>query len=373
MSDMLASEEGVLCHMDDVLIFGKNRQEHDARLHSVLQKILAAGVTLNKDKCEFFKDSLHFLGHKINKCGISPDPSKTAAILKMETPKTLTQLRRFMGMINQLGKFSPEMSDLSQPLRELLSPKRAWVWTDCQDTAFENVKRELTKPVVLALYDPAAETKICADASTYGLGAVLLQQQQHTQWKAVAYASSSMSDTERRYSQIEKEVLALVWSCRKFSNYILGKHIRLETDHKPLIPLLGKANLDSLPPRILRFRLHLSRFDYSISHVPGKLLYTADTLSRAPITSSSDCFDNMDMESFLHVIASSLPVNPDRLEVYCQAQKADPICSQIIAYCNQGWPSRHRIEEKYRSYWKVRSELSIVDDLLLFGTCIVVP
>ena len=79
----------------------------------------------------------------------------------------------------------------------------------------------------------------------------------------------------------------------------------------------------------------------------------------------------MDMESFLHV--SSLPVNPDRLEVYRQAQKADPICSQIIAYCNQGWPSRHRIEEKYRSYWKVRSELSIVDNLLLFGTRIVVP
>ena len=182
-----------------------------------------------------------------------------------------------------------------------------------------------------------------------------------------------MSDTERRYSQIEKEALALVWSCRKFSNYILGKHIRLETDHKPLIPLLGKANLDSLPPRILRFRLHLSRFDYSISHVPGKLLYTADTLSRAPITSSSDCFDNMDMESFLHAIVSSLPLNPDRLEVYRQAQKADPIFPQIIVYCNQGWPGRHRIEEKYRSYWKVRSELSIVDDLLLFGTRIVVP
>ena len=87
----------------------------------------------------------------------------------METPKTLTQLRRFIGMVNQLGKFSPQMSDLSQPLCELLSPKQTWVWTDRQDIAFENVKRKLTKPVVLALYDPAAETKIWADASTYGL------------------------------------------------------------------------------------------------------------------------------------------------------------------------------------------------------------
>ena len=124
MSDLLASEEGVFCHMDSVIIFRKNHQEHDARLHSVLQKILAAGVTLNKDKCEFFKDSLQFLGHMIDKCGISPDLSKTAAILKMETLKTLNQLRRFMGMVNQLGKFSPQISDLSQPLCELLSHKR---------------------------------------------------------------------------------------------------------------------------------------------------------------------------------------------------------------------------------------------------------
>ena len=92
-SDRLASEEGVLCHMDNVLIFGKNCQEHDARLQSVLQKILTGGVTLNKNKCEFFRHSLQFLGDTINKRGISPESSKTAAILKMETPKTLTQLR----------------------------------------------------------------------------------------------------------------------------------------------------------------------------------------------------------------------------------------------------------------------------------------
>ena len=205
------------------------------------------------------------------------------------------------------------------------------------------ISRDLTKPVILALYDPAAEIKICADASTYGLGAVLLQKPQERQWKAVANASRSMSDTEHRYSQIEKEALALVWSCGKFSNYILGKHMKLETDHKPLIPLLGKANLDSLPPRILRFRLRLSQFDYSTSHVPGKLFYRTYYLSQAPITCPSDCSNNMHVEPFLYAIVSSLPVNSDRLEVYHQTQKADPICSQIIAYCNQGWPGHHRI------------------------------
>ena len=144
---------------------------------------------------------------------------------------------------------------------------------------------ELAKPTVLALYNQELATKITVDASAYGLGAVLLQQHGDT-WKPVASASKAMSETECRYSPIEKEALALVWACEKFSDYVISKKIQLETDHKPLVPLLGKTNLDCLPPRILRFRLHLMQFDYSISHVPGKELYTADALSHSPIASS---------------------------------------------------------------------------------------
>ncbi len=245
MSNILEGEEGVLCHMDDILIFGRTKEEHDVRLHRVMKKVLAAGITLNKDKCEFNRETLHFLGHKIDQAGISADPNKTEAIVRMEKPKTRTELRRFLGMANQLGKFSPHLADLSKPLRELLSTRAAWVWDQSQDIAFQQVKEELTKPVVLALYDPSAEMKVCTDASAYGLGAVLMQKY-GSQWKAVAYASRSLSPTESRYSQIEKEALGLVWACEKFSNYIIGAHIQLETDHKPLIPLLGKANLDSL-------------------------------------------------------------------------------------------------------------------------------
>ena len=130
------------------------------------------------------------------------------------------------------------------------------------------------KPTVLALYDPQANTKICADASAYGLGAVLLQQHSDMHWKPVTYASRSISDTERRYSQIKKEAQANACACEKFPIYVLGKAIHLETVHKPLAPLLSRTNLNFLPARVLRFRLRLSRFDYIISHVRGKLLYT---------------------------------------------------------------------------------------------------
>ena len=139
----------------------------------------------------------------------------------------------------------------------------------------------LTKPTILAHYDPAAPTKILADASSHGLGAVLLQLVDSS-WRPVSYASQSMSETECRYAQIEKEPLVATWTCEKFAD-LLGKHFLPETDHKPLMPLLGVKRLNTLPPPVLRFRLRLNRFSYDIKHVPGKELYTADTLSRAPI------------------------------------------------------------------------------------------
>ena len=273
--------------MDDVLVFGKDQEEHDSRIRAVLKRIESAGATLNPEKCEFSRTELKFLGHIIDGSGIRADPDKTSAIHLMKPPENVPELQRFMGMVNQLGKFSPNLATLTQPLRELLSKGNTWIWGPSQEQAFAQVKEELSQPTVLTLYDPEKESKISADASAYGLGAVLLQKTD-SDWKPVAYASRSMSETEQRYAQIEKEALATTWACEKFSMYVLGKKFLIETDHKPLVPLLGSKHLDSLPPRVLRFRLRLDRFNYLIEHVPGKLLYTADTLSRAPISSTED-------------------------------------------------------------------------------------
>jgi transposase InsO family protein len=372
MSQILAGQDGVLCHMDDALIFGSTQQEHDERLHAALSKIQDAGLTLNANKCEFNKEEIHFLGHVINRQGISPDPQKTEAVRSMEKPRSPTELRRFMGMVNQLGKFSSKIAELSQPLRELLSIKRTWQWGTAQDKAFEAVKAELTRPTTLALYDQDAPTKITADASAYGIGAVLLQQQNKV-WKPVAYASKSMTETERRYSQIEKEALALVWACEKFEDYVLGKEIQLETDHKPLVPLLGKMHLDSLPPRILRFKLRLMRFSYSIVHVPGKELYTADTLSRAPLLSSGEPEHDY-IEQFVATIVSTLPANADRLQEYRTAQLNDVDCAQLIHLCRNGWPQRkQQVPVHVQPCWSIRGELTLNEDLLLRGRRIVVP
>ena len=148
-----------------------------------------------------------------------------------------------------------------------MSTKCTWTWGPAQEESFKTAKAELTKPTILSLYDPGAETKLSSDASSYGLGAVLLQLHQDG-WKPVVYASRSLTETERCYAQIEKEALAITWACEKFSEYILGKQ---EMDHKPLVSLLCSKHLDDLPPRVLQFRLRLMRFVFSIVHVPGEI------------------------------------------------------------------------------------------------------
>ena len=170
MDKTLVGLEGVLCHMDDIIVFGANKEEHDTQLEHVLQRLQSAGVTLNTDKCRFAKIELRFLDHLITQQGIQPDPKKTATIAKMSAPTNVTELKRFMGMVNHSGKFSCCLASLSQPLGELRSKNNAWTWDAAQVAAFNRIKEELTEPTVLALYNVNADLKVSADASSYGLG-----------------------------------------------------------------------------------------------------------------------------------------------------------------------------------------------------------
>ena len=330
MNHILCSLPGVLCHIDDILVFGTTREEHNSRLFAVLERIKAAGITLNAEKCQSSQTQVTFLGHVIDRNGISPDPKKATAILAMKPPSSVTELRRFMGMVNQINKFSPNIAHISKPLRELLSTKNAWMWTVAQEESFNKLKEVLSSPRVLTHYGISAKTKISADASACGLGAVLLQQQANAKLCPVAFASRFMNDSERRYAQIEKETLALTWALEKFSEYVLGKVICLETDHKPLIPLLGQKSLDFLLPRVLRFRLCLMHFQYSIHHVPGKFLYTADTCPEHRYMNQQTLNDNStEVEQFIQAIITGLPESANRLEVFSKAQANDSICTKL--------------------------------------------
>ena len=183
---ILTGLQGVLCLMDDVLVFGRDQKEHDKRLFAALTKIQTAGVTLNPRKCEFNKCQLKYIGHLIDQRGIQADPVRTSAIREMKPPTNVSELRRFMGMVHQLGKFSSNLADLTQPLRQLLSKNSTWMLGPAQDKPFSDIKIELSKPAILSLYNPQAPTKISEDASFYGLG-------------PLSFASRTITETECRY------------------------------------------------------------------------------------------------------------------------------------------------------------------------------
>ena len=207
-------------------------------------------VTLNPEKCKFARNQVQFLGHIIDGDGIHADPEKVTAITDMAVPSNISELHRFLGMVNQLSKFSPELAEKSKPLRELLSTKNEWTWGESQTVAFNEIKQLLISAPVLALYDYKLPTTVASDASKYGLGAVLKQQQTDGDWRPVAFASRALGATEQRYAPIEKESLGITWACEKFAEYVLGMTFHVETDHKPLVSLLGYKHLDELSPRI---------------------------------------------------------------------------------------------------------------------------
>ena len=277
--------------------------------------------------------------------------------------------------MNQLGKFLPGLADCNEPLRQLLRSDTVWLWGDAQEQSFQRLKDNLSTTETLAHYDPKRPTIIAEDASSTGIGAVLLQIQDDNKRHPVGYASRSLSDTEQRYAVIEKEALAATWACDKFSQYVLGLQITLETDHRSLVPLLNSTELCKMPPRIQRFRLRLMRFAPNVQYVPGKHQTTADALSRAPVDApgvEDELFVN-EVEAFATQAVNMLPATDQRLQELRDKQKVDEECTQIREYCTQRWPSYMPHQPLLRQYWESRSHLAIVDDILLYDERIVIP
>lgn len=251
MIDILSGLKGVVCMVDDILIYGKTQAEHAKNLTEVLKRIQASGLTLNQDKCEFSETLIRFLGQLIDPNGIHADPEKVKAISNMPQPQNASEIRRFLGMVNQLNRFSPHLSDKLKPLQDLLSSHNQWAWGPSQEQAFHATKAALVSRQVLAQYDPLLPTVVSADVLSYGLGAVLTQQQANSDdYKPVAYISRTLTSTEQHYAQIEKEALAVTWACEWFQTYLLGIKFHVHTDYKPLVPLLSTKPLELLPIRV---------------------------------------------------------------------------------------------------------------------------
>ena len=291
MTEMFEDIEKCEVIVDDLLVWGKSVEEHDLTLEKVLQRAEETDLRFNEEKCKFHKQEVTYVGHVFGTDGLRPSPDKVQAILNMPAPHDKSSLQRFMGMVNYLHKFIPHLADINKPLRELLEKSVEWHWMERQQKAYEELTNSITQAPVLKYFDVSADVTVSVDASSEGVGACLLQGMQ-----PVAYASRALNSAERNYTQIEKEMLAIVFGTNKFHQYIYGKQVSVETDHKPLESLFKKP-LSKAPQRIQRMMLRVQHYDLKVNYVPGNQLLIADTLSRASQSESTLSADEFEVHS----------------------------------------------------------------------------
>ena len=241
-------------------------------------------------------ESVGFLGHVISAEGVLPNKKKVEAVLAAPTPKDVSQVRSFLGLMNYYGKFLPNLSSVLAPLYRLLHKAVKWRWHKEEEDSFREAKELLISTKLLVHFDPDKELILTCDASPYGVGAVLAHKEEDGTERPISYASRSLAIAERKYSQLDKEGLAIIFAVKRFHQYLYGRKFIIHSDLKPLQHIFG--NNRPVPAmasaRIQRWALTLAAYSYTILYKPGKEISQADGLSRLPLPESvsSKCKPN---------------------------------------------------------------------------------
>ena len=377
MEKILSGLEGVVCLMDDVLIYGRNEAQHWDRVQSVLERIQGAGMTLKKEKCEFARTEISFLGHIVSGDGIKPHPAKVTAILEMKPPSTKKEARRFMGMVNYLSKFSMGLANMAAPINSVTGHSSEWCWEASQRKAFENIKAELTRLPTLCNFDLSRKHRVSADSSMLAVGAVLLQQSDKGDWQPVEYASRKLTEAEQRYAMVEKEALAITWACEKFDYYLVGREFEIETDHKPLVAILGEKDLSKLPLRVQRFKLRMMRYSYNIFHTPGSEMYIADLLSRPTdaVCTGEHIVESDLVEQYVCGYVRSQLLDERRESELVSALHSDDVARECVLQIQRDWCDYEGKDAPVElgKLYSGRTKLTTCGNLILFDSRVYVP
>ena len=323
-------------------------------------------IKLKYEKCIVRASEMPFHGHLFTTQGLKPDLTKIEALRDMPAPTDVAGVLRFCGLAQYLARFLPNLSDMATPLRELTHKGAKWSWTDKHENCFNEIKKLACEAPILAHYDPNAPLTLQTDASSYGLGAVMIQN-----GRPVAYASRVLSPSERNWAQIEKECLSIVFGLERFDQYTCGRHVTVENDHKPLETLLQKP-LSQSPKRIQAMRISINHYSPDMIYKPGQSMVLPDALSRAypELTSNGESYGNFDRVNSL----TCLPVTDGRINEIRQATESDKSLQDLITIIHEGWPeSANKLPENLKPYYSVRDSLSYQDGVILKGERLVIP
>ncbi|XP_063380957.1 uncharacterized protein K02A2.6-like [Cydia fagiglandana] len=354
--------------LDDVVITGLDDQEHLKNLTAVFERLQKYGLKIKNEKCSFMSESITYLGYVVNSEGIHTCPKKIEGIVNATTPSNVTELRSFIGMTMYYAKFVKNISTIMAPLYALLKKEMKFNWTAECDMAFNEIKHLLSSSKVLVHYSPDLPLILTTDASSYGVGGVISHIMPDGTERAIAYASRVLNKAERAYSQIDKEALGIIYSVKKFHQFLYGRRFVLRTDHKPLVTIFGdKAGIPVMAAsRLQRWAVILGGYQYDIEYIPTAK-NAADALSRLPST-SQDVKDYTEV-TYINFVQDFLPITS--MEVRKETEK-DETLRKVNQFLSRGWPD-HCSEEEMKPYFARRQELYTDTGCIMWGYRMVIP
>ena len=371
IESILSDIPNVLVYQDDILVTGKNRDEHKASLSEVLERLQNHNLRVKLSKCKFFAPSITYLGHKIDTNGVSTIENKVQGIKDAPAPKNVSDLRSFLGTVNYYGHFIHNLSTKLKPLNNLLKSETKWQWTpECEKTFLE-VKQILQSAPILAHYDPKLPVTVACDASPVGIAAVLSHRYSDGSERPVAYASRTLTKAEMKYAQIDREALAIIFGVKKFNEYLFGRSFILITDNRPLTHIFAPSKM--LPTvanaRIQRWAIYLGAHNYTIEHRSAKDHTNVDGLSRLPAETEDD---EEDPVKILHV--SQMETIPVTSRNIAQETIKDPILKKVLNYTMNGWDEiSEEDKNELEPYFHRRNEISVYKGVLMWGIRIIIP
>ena len=353
---------------DDILLGGRDEREHREVLQTVLQRARDYGITFNREKCEFEKEEIEFFGHVFTKHGLKPASKKVRAIKECGIPGSKEEVRSFLGMAGYLDNFIEDYASIAAPLYQLTRKEIKFQWGEQEKRAFKKIQDSLSDEKTMAYFDPDKQIILRTEASfNEGLSAALLQKTDRG-IQPVHFISQAMTDTEKRYSQTEKDALAIKWAKDRFRVYLLGApRFTIVTAHKPLLPLFNKTKTN-MPPRIEKWVMQMQDVDYELIYEPGKdEADPLDYLSRHPLPETED--DGTE-KIIKWTIATEHSVVLDRIRKETLQDGSMQKLAQRIA---KGDWDNHRRDKDIEPYIHVKEELSMAEGLIFRENRIVLP
>lgn len=274
------SGTGIVAYLDDIMIPSKDCSENLKKLRQIFEALRKANLTLRLEKCRFLFDKVSYLGHEIENGQVRPGIEKIKAVESFPQPKSVKEVRQFIGLASYFRKFIKDFSLLASPLTQLTKKEVEFTWQQTHQKAFETLKKKLTTRPVLAIYNPAAKTELHTDACSTGIAGILMQQQPDNTLKPVLYFSQQTTNDEKKYHSYELETLAIVRSLQRMRVYLFGKKFKVVTDCSALRYTLTKKDIN---PRIARWWLLIQDFEFDVEYRAGTSMRHVDALSRSAV------------------------------------------------------------------------------------------